>query len=116
MGNQVPVNKTINNINPNINKKQIDQPNNKKKYTNLISSDDLVTAFKYYSIGGKYLNNEKFNESIKTLLKFDLPLLPYTYLSEKLFELLDKVLIEKIIKFISRIRMDRFTKMILLVV
>jgi Ca2+-binding EF-hand superfamily protein len=49
----------------------------------------LKTAFKNNAIEGKYLNKTKFNDIIMSLLNFNVPSLHYTYLSEKLYEMLD---------------------------
>jgi hypothetical protein len=54
-----------------------------------ITSSDLKNAFNNNSIEGKYLNKTKFNDTIMTLLNFNTPSLHYTYLSEKLYEMLD---------------------------
>ncbi len=58
-----------------------------KKYIKL---SELKIAFSTYSTNGS-LNLDEFNKAIFYLLKFDIPQLPFTYLSEKLFYLLDKV-------------------------
>jgi hypothetical protein len=58
-----------------------------KKY---IKHSELQTAFKTFSKDG-YLDLNQFNQAICNLLKFDIPQLSFTYLSENLFQLLDKV-------------------------
>jgi len=60
-------------------------------YSKIIKHSELTFAFKRFAIDGLYLNYEKFNDCIGFLLKFDIPLLCYTYLSERLFKLMDKV-------------------------
>jgi hypothetical protein len=74
------------------------KPNNKnitnqnvKTYKYMINYSDLIAAFKHFSVDGNYLNLERFNDCIAALLKFDIPLVYHTYLSEKLFNLMDKV-------------------------
>jgi Ca2+-binding EF-hand superfamily protein len=49
---------------------------------------DLKEAFQKHQVDG-YLNRERFNETILSILKFDIPVISYTYLSERLFDLLD---------------------------
>ena len=60
------------------------------KYHIVITLVDLKNAFNNNSIEGKYLNKSKFNDTIMTLLNFNTPSLHYTYLSEKLYEMLDE--------------------------
>ena len=54
----------------------------------MISWSDLKESFRKHQIDG-YLNRERFNDTITTILKFDIPVISYTYLSERLFDLLD---------------------------
>jgi hypothetical protein len=62
-----------------------------KKY--VLKSTDLMKIFRYYAIGGKYLNYDKFNDCIMLILRGDasLPIISNTHLSEKLFFLMDRV-------------------------
>lgn len=69
---------------------KINQEVAQKSYSKQIKYSDLVSAFRHFAIGGKYLNYEKFNECITSILTFDLPLIANTYLAEKLFALMDK--------------------------
>ena len=64
--------------------KKID-PN--KKY---IKYSELIFAFKTYSTDG-FLNLDQFNQAICYLLKFDIPQISFTHLSENIFQLIDKV-------------------------
>ena len=59
----------------------------KVKYI-VISYTNLKEAFQKHQVDG-YLNRERFNETIFTVLKFDIPVISFTYLSERLFDLLD---------------------------
>jgi hypothetical protein len=61
-----------------------------------IKYSDLFYIFKQYSTDGKYLELDKFNDSITSLLKFELPILHSTYLIERMFYLVDKTQIQKI--------------------
>jgi hypothetical protein len=88
MGNQASPNK---NERKNSNIIPIGNDIAKNKFSCMISYTDLVSAFRQYAIAGRFLNYDKFNECISALLKFDIPLLPYTYLAHKLFILMDKV-------------------------
>jgi hypothetical protein len=89
-------NNSYNNQNTNIYSNQPNQNNqmqfqNKPKYKGIISSNDLKDVFKSYAIEGKYLNKERFNDTIERLFKnFDIPSMHYTYLSEKIYDLLDE--------------------------
>jgi len=58
-----------------------------KKFT--INYTDLKEGFKKTQIDG-YLNKERFNQTITHILKFDIPIISNTYLSERLFDLLDE--------------------------
>jgi hypothetical protein len=60
-----------------------------KKY---IKHSDLQKAFKSSSKNG-FLDLNQFNQAIVYLFKFDIPQLSFTYLSENLFQLIDKVII-----------------------
>jgi hypothetical protein len=86
-------------INPNtgVNIRPQYVPENKPKYKggnmiyySVISISDLKIAFNNNSIEGKYLNKNKFNDTIMSLLNLNVPSLHYTYLSEKLYEMLDE--------------------------
>lgn len=62
-----------------------------KNYKYFINESEVFANFKMHAIEGKYLNFNKFNDCISSLLKFNIPLVSYTYLSEKLFSLMEKV-------------------------
>jgi hypothetical protein len=62
-----------------------------KNYIYYIKYSDLIAAFRHYSPNDQ-MTLDKFNECINALLRFDIiPIIPYTYMSDKLFKLLDKV-------------------------
>ena len=54
----------------------------------MITYTDLSDSFKKHQIDG-YLNRDRFNETILSVLRFDIPVISYTYLSERLFDLQD---------------------------
>ena len=116
MGNQASQNNQIKN-NPKIASNLVNEAM-KKKFSCMISYNDLVMTFRHFAVGARFLTYDKFNECISALLKFDIPLLPYTYLSEKLFNLMDKVSIEMkiILKSFFRIQVEKSMKKILLVI
>jgi hypothetical protein len=87
--NQIPQNMGYN-PNPSYPYNQMQQPS-KPKYIATITSSDLKEVFKQFSIDGKYLNKSRFNDSIEKLFKnINVPSMHYTYLSDRLYELLDE--------------------------
>ena len=61
------------------------------KYKAILTSNDLLTAFMHFAIEGKYLNHVRFNDTIERLFsKIDMPSMHYTFLSEKIYALLDE--------------------------
>jgi hypothetical protein len=97
MGNTLPKlttkNYSINTVLPvcaqNKNEIQKQVPLNIKR----IKHSDLLKAFKFFSNNTNSLTIDKFNECIAGLLKFNIPLFNNSYLSERLFNLIDKVFI-----------------------
>lgn len=76
------------NIFPNQN---IPQQINKQIYKATISMKNLKDAFKTFNIEGKYLNKDRFNDAIESIfLSINIPEMHYTYLSNKIGELLDE--------------------------
>jgi len=79
------VNSTTNSTNSNNN------PINKPKYKAVLTTSMLIDAFRLFSIDGKYLNHTRFNDTIEKLFsRLDIPCMHYTYLSEKIYTLLDE--------------------------
>lgn len=78
------------NVNQNMNIPQYPS----KKYKGTISLNELYNTFKFHAIDGTYLNKDRFNSTIESILNFDIPKLAFTYLSEKIYDLLDEVIIE----------------------
>lgn len=56
---------------------------------NTVTAKMLKDAFRTYSIDGSYLNKPRFNDAIESIFRFQIPEMHYTYLSEKIFNLLD---------------------------
>lgn len=66
------------------------QVERKQKFKYSISIQNLKNTFKMFAIDGNYLNKETFNNSIENLFRFpSFPEMHFTYLSEKIYELLD---------------------------
>ncbi len=86
--NQIPQNMGYNN--PSFPYNQM-QPPQKPKYIAVITSSDLKEVFKQFSIDGKYLNKSRFNDTIEKLFKnINIPSMHYTYLSDRIYDLLDE--------------------------
>ena len=56
---------------------------------NIITTKILKDAFKTYCIDGDYLNRARFNDAIESIFRFDIPEMHYTYLCNKIYDLLD---------------------------
>jgi hypothetical protein len=65
-------------------------PTFKQKVKGIITVHSLKDSFKTFAIEGKYLNKDRFNDTIESLFSFNIPEMHYTYLSEKIYELLDE--------------------------
>ena len=63
--------------------------NQKPIYKYHLTSKSLNDCFKNYSINNEYLNKDRFNDAIESLFRFPIPEMHYTYLSEKIFHLID---------------------------
>ena len=60
----------------------------KHKYT--VSLKNLKEAFRNFSIDGDYLNKDRFNDAIESIFSaFKIPSMHYTYLSERIYDILD---------------------------
>jgi hypothetical protein len=78
------------NIKDNYYNQNVPQPQ-KSKYKAVFNSNDLLDAFKTFAIDGKYLNQTRFNDAIEKLFSnIDIPAMHYTFLSEKIYFLLDE--------------------------
>ena len=60
----------------------------KHKYT--VSLKNLKDAFRNFCIDGDYLNKDRFNDAIESIFSaFKIPNMHYTYLSERIYDILD---------------------------
>ena len=60
----------------------------KHKYT--VSIKNLKDAFRNFCIDGDYLNKDRFNDAIESIFSaFKIPNMHYTYLSERIYDILD---------------------------
>jgi hypothetical protein len=89
------------NYNPNyINQSQQNQSVQSNQFQNqplvnkskgVINMNNLREAFRLFAVDGKYLTQQKFNDTIEKLFaRFDIPSMHYTYLSDKIYILLDE--------------------------
>ena len=63
--------------------------NNKPIYKYHLTTKSLNDCFQNYSINNDYLNKDRSNDAIESLFRFPIPEMHYTYLSEKIFHLID---------------------------
>ena len=63
--------------------------NNFNNNNNTITTKILKDAFRNYCIDNDYLNRPRFNDAIESIFRFNIPLMHYTYLSDKIYDLLD---------------------------
>lgn len=80
------------------------------KYT--ISLQNLKDAFKSFAIHNDFLNKDLFNDAIQSLFRFPMPEMQYTYLSERIYELLDdsgdgKIQEDEFIEGFKKVLMDK---------
>ena len=60
-----------------------------QKSKNVITTKILRDAFRNYCIDNNYLNRPRFNDAIESIFRFNIPSMHYTYLSDKIYDLLD---------------------------
>ena len=79
--------------NNNNNNKGFGQPLLQRSMTqrqkNVITKKILQDAFRNYCIDNDYLNRPRFNDAIESIFRFNIPVMHYTYLSDKIYDLLD---------------------------
>ena len=84
---------SLNNNNNNNNNKGFGQPLLQRSMTqrqkNVITKKILQDAFRNYCIDNDYLNRPRFNDAIESIFRFNIPVMHYTYLSDKIYDLLD---------------------------
>ena len=81
------------NNNNNNNNKGFGQPLLQRSMTqrqkNVITKKILQDAFRNYCIDNDYLNRPRFNDAIESIFRFNIRVMHYTYLSDKIYDLLD---------------------------
>lgn len=83
------------------------------KYKYTITAKMLKDTFKTYAIDGDYLNKDRFDDAIESIFRFpDIPEMHYTYLSEKIYYLIDdsgdgKIQEDEFIAGLSNVLSDR---------
>ena len=90
--NQNPQNNFNNNNNQNnqgFGKNPLLQRSMTQRQKNTITTKILKDAFRNYCIDNDYLNRPRFNDAIESIFRFNIPLMHYTYLSDKIYDLLD---------------------------
>ena len=91
--NPPSLNNNNNNNNNQNNNKGFGQPLLQRSMTqrqkNVITKKILQDAFRNYSIDNDYLNRPRFNDAIESIFRFNIPVMHYTYLSDKIYDLLD---------------------------
>ena len=91
--NPPSLNNNNNNNNNQNNNKGFGQPLLQRSMTqrqkNVITKKILQDAFRNYCIDNDYLNRPRFNDAIESIFRFNIPVMHYTYLSDKIYDLLD---------------------------
>ena len=86
-------NQNMNNMNQNNNqgfgKNPLLQRSMTQRQKNVITTKILKDAFRNYCIDNDYLNRPRFNDAIESIFRFNIPAMHYTYLSDKMYDLLD---------------------------
>ena len=77
------------NNNQGFNKAPLLQRSSTQRPKNTITTRILQDAFRNYSIDNDYLNRPRFNDAIESIFRFNIPAMHYTYLSDKIYDLLD---------------------------
>ena len=86
--------------------------NQRNIYKYHLTIKSLKDCFQNYSINNEYLNKDRFNDAIESLFRFPIPEMHYTYLSEKIFNLIDdsgdgKIQEDEFIKGFSNVLKDK---------
>jgi len=85
---------------------------------NTVTLKMLKDAFKTYSIDNDYLNRARFNDAIESIFRFNIPEMHYTYLSDKIYDLLDssgdgKIQEDEFLDGFGRVLKDRKFRLLL---
>ena len=78
-----------NSNNQNANKNPLYHRSMTQRRNNVITSKILSDAFRNYCIDNNYLNRPRFNDAIESIFRFNIPEMHYTYLSDRIYDLLD---------------------------
>ena len=78
-----------NSNNQNANKNPVYHRSMTQRRKNVITTKILSDAFRNYCIDNDYLNRPRFNDAIESIFRFNIPEMHYTYLSDRIYDLLD---------------------------
>ena len=78
-----------NSNNQNANKNPLYHRSMTQRRNNVITTKILSDAFRNYCIDNNYLNRPRFNDAIESIFRFNIPEMHYTYLSDRIYDLLD---------------------------
>ena len=101
--NNQSINKNQNNIfQPQIKNQEINKSNSNPSKISVMRTNTTANKFKYhittkmlkdafftYAIDNSYLNKTRFNDAIESLFRFPIPEMHYTYLTEKIYYIID---------------------------
>ena len=101
--NNQSINKNQNNIfQPQIMNPEINKSNSNPSTISVMRTNTTANKFKYhittkmlkdafftYAIDNSYLNKTRFNDAIESLFRFPIPEMHYTYLTEKIYYIID---------------------------
>ena len=101
--NNQSINKNQNNIfQPQIMNPEINKSNSNPSKISVMRTNTTANKFKYhittkmlkdafftYAIDNSYLNKTRFNDAIESLFRFPIPEMHYTYLTEKIYYIID---------------------------
>ena len=82
-------NNNNNSNNQNANKNPLYHRSMTQRRNNVITTKILSDAFRNYCIDNDYLNRPRFNDAIESIFRFNIPEMHYTYLSDRIYDLLD---------------------------
>ena len=88
------------------------------KKKNTITTKMLKDAFRTYSIDNSYLNRPRFNDAIESIFRFNIPEMHYTYLCNKIYDLLDssgdgKIQEDEFLEGLGKVLKDRSFRILL---
>ena len=113
-------NNNMNNQNNNqgFNKAPLLQRSSTQRPKNTITTKILQDAFRNYSIDNDYLNRPRFNDAIESIFRFNIPAMHYTYLSDKIYDLLDssgdgKIQLDEFLEGFSAVLKDKNYRLLL---